>query len=250
MFSKINRLDRAIQAAQRHQVRRGLPVELTEQIVEEAGKIEARLTKLIADANTAKQSGKYSPAGLAEKVATFQQEAKDAYAKLNKLESFDAKIVAMDVDLINRSVTERRKHTPADPTLSYHQEREMRQWALEERKRAEAAKEPGKPYSDPVEALFMQCCSEYDSTKEQLIRAIIAAPFPITLLPAETISQGIEILQRTISPELATALDSQKCLKAMYQELDIAVQEILADPLRQGVVADHRIKVVADGGDA
>ncbi len=246
MFSKIGRLDRAIEAGERLRVKANLPVELLAQVLEQAQKIEARLIKLSIDANTAKASGRYSQAGLAEKVATFQQVAKDEYAKLSRLEDFDAMIKTMEVDLVNRAITERTKHAPADPALAYLQGKEIRDDQLAKRRQAEQARQDGKPYQDPVAELYLESCRNYDPIREAFLRAVTGAPWPVQILPEDIAEEGRQLIKEAISPELSTAIKCQKCLKTMHQELDAAVHEIIADPLRQAVRLEPHM-LVADG---
>jgi len=150
------------------------------------------------------------------------------------------------MDRLNRSVAERTKHIPPDPALAYHIGKEIRDSLSDVRKQAEAAREPGKPYQDPIEALYLKCCHEYTGDKEPFIQAVSNAPYPIALLSEDIVDKGRQIIRKVISPELSHAIECQRCLKAMFSELDQAVQEIIADPLRQAVRREEHM-AVADG---
>ena len=169
----------------------------------------------------------------------------------------------MQADLAGRVASTRKQNEAGDKALALHQQSEIRRYLSELRQEAkqqherqlEAAQAEGRVLSDqerifhdPVAALYVEACSTYTPDKEPFLGAVTGAPWPLTVLSAETIAQGEQLLQQAIAPDLYNAIRHHTISRAMDEVFMAEVSGIIAAPETVAIQQTPRI-ARPDGGN-
>ena len=260
---KILRLDRGLEKARNLQLRRGLGENkaLHDDIAAEAAYLEQHLLKFIDDCREASQDKRLTEAGRQERIAELRDDIVGVLAKADKSGAIAETLARMKADLSSRAKKARDKNRSGDGVVDFLKAQEVRRYLGELRVQAkvEHEKRLARPnsallsdaerkFTDPVEAVFLEACSNYDASKEAAIVAIESPPFPVRVLPPEIVQHGVAILERSVTPELASAIDSQETKALMYSALMAEVGEIVSKPLAQAIQQPQRRAAVPDGG--
>lgn len=251
--TKINELSIGFEKAINYRKLNSVNADLDAITLEDAQAIQTPLVNLLKEVAAINTDPELSAKGKEARIAKAQQVAIDKISKIDKRPTLEKGVETLEAHSINDVAQERMKNQPKDTNLDYLQTSEMRSY-LRQFRESEKAKHEAmiqahedegtflpdqmKHFSDPVERLFLQACKTYDETKEQLIRAVTEAPFPIEMLPQEIIEKGKVALQQSIAPERVENLESARVRQSMFNELMSSAVEIIQAPLKHAVVEE------------
>ena len=259
---RINKLAHAVEKANNVRIRsNGEESNLTE-LHEYALTVEGHILQFLDEVKAARQDSFLSEAGVKARIAELQEDIVAKLAGLDRSAKLANKLERMTKDLQGRVYSTRKQNEAADKTIALLQQSEIRRYLSELRqgtkqeheRQLEAAQAEGRvlsdqerAFSDPVEILYLKACGTYSPDKEPFLAAVTGAPWPLTMLPAETIQQGEQLLQQAIAPDLYNAIRHHTISKAMDQVFMAEIASIIAAPEKVAVMQPQRI-ARPDGG--
>ena len=253
---RINKLALAVEKANNVRIRNnGEQSNLTE-LHEYALTVEGHLLQYLDEVKAARQDSFLSEAGKLKRIGELKEGIVSQLAGLDRSAKLSSKLERMQADLAGRAASTRKQNESRDKTIALLQGNEIRQYlqALRqeakqqhERQLAQAEKEgralsdQERTFSDPVQALYLEACGTYSPDKEPFLAAVTGAPWPLTVLPAETIQQGEQLLQQAIAPDLHNAIRHHSISKAMDEVFMSEVSGIIAAPETVAIQQTQRI---------
>ena len=242
---KINKLALAVEKANNARIRsNGEQSNLTE-LHEYALTVEGHLLQFIDEVKAARQDSFLSEAGKLKRIGELKEGIVAKLAGLDRSAKLSSKLERMQADLTGRVASTRKQNEAGDKTLALLQGNEIRRYLSElrqeakqehERRLVQAEKEgrvlsdQERTFHDPVAALYVEACATYTPGKEPFLAAVTGAPWPLTVLPAETIQQGEQLLQQAIAPDLYNAIRHHTMSRAMDEVFMAEVSGIIAAP--------------------
>ena len=247
---RINKLALAVEKANNLRIRsNGEESNLTE-LHEYALTVEGHLLQFIDEVKATRLDGFLSEAGKMKRIAELKEGIVAQLAGLDRSAKIAGKLEHMTKDLQGRVYSTRKQNEAGDRTLALLQGTEIRRYLSElrqeakqehERRLVQAEKEgrvlsdQERTFHDPVAALYVEACATYTPGKEPFLAAVTGAPWPLTMLPAETIQQGEQLLQQCIAPDLHNAIRHHTISKAMDQVFMAEVSGIIAAPEKAAI---------------
>lgn len=253
---RINKLAHAVEKANNVRIRsNGEESNLTE-LHEHALTVEGHLLQYLDEVKAARQDSFLSEAGKMKRIAELKEGIVSQLAGLDRSAKIAGKLEHMTKDLQGRVYSTRKQNEAGDKTIALLQGNEIRRYLSElkqeakqehERQLAQAEKEgrvlsdQERTFHDPVAALYVEACATYTSDKEPFLAAVTGAPWPLTMLPAETIQQGEQLLQQAIAPDLHNAIRHHTVSRAMDEVFMAEIASIIAAPEAAAVMQPQRI---------
>lgn len=155
-------------------------------------------------------------------------------SKLDKAASITEVCRTCEALVFNATKKALDENKPKDVMLDYLQASEMRQylhrlreekrkehteWLAEQERAGVVVPDQMRAFHDPVEHLFLESCRGYSKERDQLYRAITEAPFPVQLLPADTLQKGRALLEAKVAPVQVENLAQARARQVMYASL-------------------------------
>lgn len=245
---RINRLTIGTSRAVGVTIKRGHQEQVEATVLKDCKSLEALSIEVVAQVQKIKKDRNLSHEGKAKAIQLVTEEAAKKRESLDLTDKLVSKIVKYDFEREGAVKKVRDKVAPVESVVTNQQAFEIRQAMRDERiqKKAEydaqleEAKNSGdgiplelKSFTDPLEARYLACCKDYEPKHEQFLKAVDMAPYPIFLLSEDVVAQGVELLKKSIAPELSLAYELTNTRLEAYQHLLEATREITASP------ADH-----------
>lgn len=259
---QINKLAYAVEKANNVRLRNnGGESNLTE-LHAHALTVEGHLLQFLGEAKATRQDSFLSEAGKLKRIAELKESVVAKLAGIDRASKLTSKLERMQADLAGRVASTRKQNEAGDKTIALLQGNEIRRYLRvlqqeakqqHERQLAQAEKagrvlsDQERSYADPVAALYVEACSTYTPDKESFLSAVTGAPWPLTVLPAETIQQGEQLLQQCIAPDLYNAVRHHTISAAMDEVFMAEIAEIVKAPEKVAVQQAQRI-ARPDGG--
>ena len=253
---RINKLAHAVEKANNVRIRsNGEESNLTE-LHAHALTVEGHLLQYLDEVKATRQDSFLSEAGKLKRIAELKEGVVAKLAGIDRSAKLSSKLERMQADLQGRVYSTRKQNEAGDKALALHQQSEIRRYLSELKQEAkqeherqlEAAQAEGRVLSDqertfhdPVAALYVEACATYTPDKEPFLGAVTGAPWPLTMLPAETIAQGEQLLQQCIAPDLYNAIRHHTISAAMDQVFMAGVSGIIAAPEKVAIQQTQRI---------
>lgn len=194
-------------------------------IIEDAKTFEPVLTAYAVKVKAINNDRDLSDEGKQKRLDRAMGEVTTQLAKLDETTSLEEGCKNAEAVVFNTVKKEMDKHLPQDSTLDYYQQQEVRAFLIRNREEARQAHEAmltqaereGRPladqmkaFYDPTEGLFLQACQEYGKDTALLHRAIVDAPWPISILPSESLQKGRKILEKRLAPDQSNTSPRQE----------------------------------------
>ena len=242
---RINKLALAVEKANNVRIRNNGEQSTLTELHEYALTVEGHLLQYLDEVKAARQDSLLSEAGKLKRIGELKDGIVAKLAGLDRSAKLSSKLERMQADLAGRVASTRKQNESSDKTIALLQGNEIRQYlqALRqeakqqhERYVAQAVKEgralsdQERTFHDPVQALYLEACGTYSPGKEPFLAAVTGAPWPLTMLPAETIQQGEQLLQQAIAPDLHNAIRHHTISAAMDQVFMEGIASIIAAP--------------------
>ncbi len=175
--------------------------------------------------------------------------------KTAKLKLGKKKAKAIIVKKVKKTLKSNR---PKDETLAYIQAKEIRQYLQQQREEKKkdhedylkAEKKAGRlvpdqmaNFHDPIEALYLHSCKHYDSSIDNLYRAITDVPYPIEVLPVEIIKKGKRLLAHAIAPDEIKSLQEIKTRQTLTKIIMDAVANTINHPEEAMLESPPRVQL-------
>ena len=259
---KINKLAHAVEKANNLRIRSNGEESTLTELHEHALTVEGHLLQYLDEVKAARQDSFLSEAGKLKRIGELKEGIVAKLAGIDRSAKLSSLLERMTKDLQGRVYSTRKQNEAVDKTIALLQGNEIRRYlqALRqeakqqhERQLAQAEKEgrvlsdQERTFHDPVAALYLEACATYAPDKEPFLAAVTGAPWPLAMLPAETIQQGEQLLQQAIAPDLHNAIRHHTISAAMDQVFMAEIASIIAAPEAVAVMQPQRI-VRPDGG--
>ena len=253
---RINKLALAVEKANNVRIRSNGEQSNLAGLHEYALTMEGHLLQYLDEVKATRLDGFLSEAGKLKRIGELKEGIVAKLAGLDRSAKLSSKLVRMQADLQGRVYSTRKQNEIGDKTIALLQGNEIRRYlqALRqeakqqhERQLAQAGKEgralsdQERIFHDPVAALYLEACGTYSPDKEPFLAAVTGAPWPLTMLPAETIQQGEQLLQQAIAPDLYNAIRHHTISKAMDEVFMAEIASIIAAPEAVAVMQPQRI---------
>ena len=254
---QIQALNNAVEKANRVRIKHGIESSAPiDELKAHLQSVEGILLALVDEAKATRLNNHLTEAGVKARIGELKEGIVARLAGLDRSAKLSSKLENMTKDLQGRVYSTRKQNEAVDKTIALLQGNEIRRYlqALrqeakqEHERQLEAAQAEGRVLSDqertfhdPVAALYVEACSTYTPDKEPFLAAVTGAPWPLQVLPAETIQQGEQLLQQAIAPDLHNAIRHHTAALEMDGMAMLEVAEIVKAPEKVAVRSTPRI---------
>ena len=257
---KLQRLNVAIERAERLRIQAKQHESLTAEIKELATNIEKQLLPILTKAQTINKSEELTPAGKTKRIQDLTQQALGIISSIDPASQLKLEIELADTKIINKLAVLKTRHETADQAtklLDYMRQAEARQMLIAAREQAKADHQariktlPGpltdeeRAFKDPIEEIFLQRCQNFNE-QDIIVRAIQEAPLP--MVSNEALEAGQDHIKAVVA---AAELAEQARLttkREMTKELVNMAKDIASNPTRN-TPAEEPYFPVADKGE-
>lgn len=257
---KLQRLNVAIERAERLRIQAKQHESLTIEIRELANSIEKQIIPLLDKAQKINKSEELTPAGKTKRIQDLTQQALGIISSIDPGSQLTRDIELTEAKVINKLAVINEKRKTADQAtklLDYMKQAEARQMLIAAREQAKADHQaklkalPGpltdeeRAFKDPIEEIFLQRCQAYNEN-DVIIRAIQEAPLP--MISNEALAAGQDHIKAVVA---AAELAEQARLttkKEMVKELVNMARDIASNPAKNKPVEEQYFPT-ADKGE-
>ena len=257
---KLQRLNVAIERAERLRIEAKQHESLTAEIKELASNIEKQLLPILTKAQTISKSEELTPTGKTKRLQDLTQQALGIISSIDPANQLTRDIELTEAKVTNKLAVLKTKHDSADQAtklLDYMKQAEARQMLIAAREQAKVDHQariktlPGplsdeeRAFKDPVEEIFLQRCQNFNES-DIIIRAIQEAPLP--MISNEVLAAGQDHIKAVVAAAELAEQSRLTTKKEMVKELVNMARDIASNPTRN-TPAEEPYFPVADKGE-
>lgn len=257
---KLQRLNVAIERAERLRIQNKQHESLTLEIKELANSIEKQIIPLLDKAQKINKSEELTPAGKTKRIQDLTQQALGIIASIDPANQLTRDIELTEAKVTNKLAVINEKRKTADQTtklIDHLRQAEARQMLIAAREQAKAGHQariktlPGplsdeeRAFKDPVEEIFLQRCQAYNE-QDIIVRAIQETPLP--MISNEALAAGQDHIKGVVAAAELAEQAKLTTKREMVKELVNMAKDIASNPIRNTPVEEPYFPV-ADKGE-